>query len=255
MFKWFRQWRYKQIISKSEITDAQWAQAFSKLPILERYSQSERDKLRDIAILLLHQKSFSGARGLQLNDEMKLMILLQAALPILNLGVEWYRGWVSIIVYPDNFIPLRTVTDDAGVVHQNRAVLSGESWQRGPVILAWEEVATSGIEDGSNLVIHEFTHKLDMLNGDANGFPPLHRHMSKPFWTDCFSAAYHDLSSRIEHGKATVIDGYAATSPAEFFAVLSEVFFEKPSQLESVYPVVYELLCEFYRQNPNKKRM
>jgi len=250
MFALFRDWWDRRIIQKSEIPEALWRDTFLRLPILDRLSDNEKDRLRQIAILLLHQKSLTGVQGLHLTDDMKLLIVLQASLPVLNLGTEWYCGWVSIIVYPDSFIPQRTITDEAGVVHQNRTVLSGESWQRGPVILAWDEVEPAGIEDGSNLVIHEFVHKLDMLNGVANGFPPLHAGMDRQSWSQTFAAAYQDLNDRINVGKTTVIDNYAATSPAEFFAVLSEVFFEKPDQLLSEYPDVYQHMIEFFRQDP-----
>lgn len=250
MFAFFRDWRRRRIIQSSEIPEALWRDAFLRLPVLDRLTDTEKDRLKQVAILLLHQKSFTGVQGLNLSDDMKLLIVLQASLPVLNLGVEWYRGWVSVIVYPDSFIPQRTTTDEAGVVHQSRTVLSGESWQRGPVILAWDQVVSGAIEDGSNLVIHEFVHKLDMLNGVANGFPPLHADMDRQSWSQCFSVAYQDLSDRINAGKTTVIDDYAATSPAEFFAVLSEVFFEKPDQLLSVYPHVYRHMLEFYRQDP-----
>ena len=250
MFGVFKKWWRQRIIRKSVIPDILWHEAYSRLAILDRLTDVEKTQLRQLAILLLHQKEFTGTQGLQLNNEMKLVIALQASLPILNLGIEWYRGWVSIIVYPDSFIPQHSVVDEAGVVHQSKAVLSGEAWQRGPVILAWDEVAIAGIKDGSNLVIHEFVHKLDMLNGDANGFPPLHNGMDRKAWSVSFAAAYQDLSERLDAGQATVIDDYAATSPGEFFAVLSEVFFEKPEQLVAVYPDVYHLMCEFYRQNP-----
>lgn len=250
MFRFINEWWRQRIIRKSPISESQWREAFSRLAILDRLTDAEKTQLRHLAILLLHQKEFTGAQGLELNDRMKLVIALQASLPILNLGIEWYRGWVSIIVYPDSFIPQRTTIDEAGVVHQSKTVLSGESWQRGPVILAWDEVAIAGIKDGSNLVIHEFVHKLDMLNGDANGFPPLHKDMDRKAWSVSFAAAYQDLSDRLDAGLATVIDDYAATSPGEFFAVLSEVFFEKPEQLTAVYPDVYHLMCEFYRQDP-----
>lgn len=250
MFAFFTDWWHRRIIKKSTITETLWREAFKQLPILDKLTDGERKRLKHVAILLLHKKSFTGAQGLRLTDGMKLLIALQAGLPVLNLGIEWYRGWVSIIVYPESFIPQRAVTDEAGVVHQSQAVLSGESWQRGPVILAWDEVASAGVEDGSNLVIHEFVHKLDMLNGVANGFPPLHVGMDTRSWSHSFSAAYQDLSDRINAGENTVIDDYAATSPAEFFAVLSEVFFEKPGQVLSEYPQVYSHMLDFFRQDP-----
>jgi len=250
MFSVIRRWWHNRIITRSDLSDAAWQQAFSQLPLLQRLTLSEAEQLREIVILFLYKKSFTGAQGLRLNDEMKLIVALQACLPILNLGIEWYQGWVSIIVYPDSFVPETNVTDEGGIVHRRRSVLSGESWLRGPVILSWRGVATAGELDGSNLVIHEFVHKLDMLNGVANGFPPLHKHMHKEAWAADFSQAFDDFQHRVNKGKSAVIDDYAATSPAEFFAVLSEVFFERPEQLMAAYPALYRHLADFYRQDP-----
>lgn len=245
-----RNWLNERIIRKSTISNDQWLEVFSHLPLLDRLTAGEKGKLRRLAILLLHKKSFEGVQGHHLTEEMKISIALQACLPILYLGIEWYRGWVSIIVYPDSFVPQSTYTDESGVVHNSKKVLGGEAWLRGPVILSWEGVASSAPLDGSNLVIHEFVHKLDMLNGVANGFPPLHAGMVSQSWADNFSRAFEDLQARIHAGESTVIDGYAATSPAEFFAVLSEVFFERPEQIDSVYPQVYQHLADFFRQDP-----
>ncbi|MFO7603965.1 MAG: M90 family metallopeptidase, partial [Gammaproteobacteria bacterium] len=128
--------------------------------------------------------------------------------------------------------------------------LAGESWQTGPVVLAWDEAARAGELDGHNLVIHEFAHKLDMLNGEANGFPPLPASMSPRTWTEVFSAAFADFQQRCAQHAAQPIDCYAATSPAEFFAVLSEVFFERPKLLQHHYAGVYEQLRLYYRQDP-----
>ncbi len=203
-----------------------------------------------MATLFLHHKSLESAGGLNITTELKLVIALQACLPILNLGLDWYDGWVSVIIYPAGFTPIHTEMDEYGVVHEVRKPLSGESWERGPVVLSAEESLDGGIIDGHNLVIHEFAHKLDMQNGVANGMPPLHRGMSAPQWSKAFSAAYADLQHRIAHGKSIVIDHYAATAPAEFFAVLSEVFFEQPRLVHQTYPAVYQQLAQFYRQNP-----
>ena len=231
-----RNWWHRRIIRKSTLSDSQWHQSFSRLPLLDRLSREEKDKLRRLAIIFLYKKEFTGAQGLHLTNEMTMLIALQACLPILNLGIEWYRKWSTIIIYPDSFVPQRTYTDASGVVHQSKSVLGGEAWLRGPVILSWEGVISSAPLDGSNLAIHEFVHKLDMLNGAANGFPPLHSEMEKGSWSSDFSEAFEDLQKNVNAGVPTVIDHYAATEPAEFFAVLSEVFFERPDQIFSTYP-------------------
>jgi hypothetical protein len=118
------------------------------------------------------------------------------------------------------------------------------------VVLSWADVQGADIDDGVNVVIHEFAHKLDMRNGDANGFPPLHADMQRQAWAQAFSSAYQDFCARVDEGEDTRIDPYAGESPAEFFAVLSEAFFETPDVVCSEYPAVYAQLVQFYRQEP-----
>ena len=136
------------------------------------------------------------------------------------------------------------------MVHHVDDALSGESWQRGPVILSWDATTNAGALDGENLVIHEFAHKLDMLTGVANGFPPIHVDMDVAEWTNTFSVAFADFQVKTAAGIETGIDRYAASSPAEFIAVLSEEFFERPQVIHARYPEVYDLLRKFYRQDP-----
>lgn len=243
----YNAWRRRRILRRYPVADSTWAKAYRKLPLLAQLTAEEDQRLRELAVLLMHEKSFEGARGFQITEDHCVLIALQAGLPILNLGLDWYAGWISIIVYPTAFLVEREEQDRIGVVHQIRRPLCGESWLRGPVILAWPHVEAAGVIDGHNLVIHEFVHKLDMLDGAANGIPPLHRGMHADSWTRAFSAAFEDLRSQAERGDATVIDAYAAESPAEFFAVVSEVFFEQPQVLRQAYPEVYTQLSAFYR--------
>lgn len=252
MFGFINKWWQDRIVKESWVSEDQWARAFSRLPLLDRLTGEEKPRLRRLAILFLHQKSFSGAHEFVVTGEVALIIALQACLPILNLDIRWYRGWVSIIVYPAGFAPERAVVDQYGVVHQVKEALSGEAWQRGPVVLSWQDTEHAGELDGSNLVIHEFAHKLDMLNGAADGFPSLHHEMDRSAWTAAFEPAFADFQSKTDDGVSTGIDPYAASSPAEFFAVLSEVFFERPQVILSLYPDVYDNLRQFYRQDPLK---
>ena len=251
MFESLRRWRRRRIINRSTISDDEWSRAFAALPLLRGLSAEERRRLRELATLLLHHKSFEGAQGLELTKPMLMHIALQACLPILNLGLSAYDGWVSVIVYPAAFVPpRRSFTDEAGVVHQGQAALSGEAWQRGPVILGWHESQRAAEIDGHNVVIHEFAHKLDMLNGAADGFPPMHSGMRAQGWAEAFTTAYHHFQQHCHTLNYHHIDCYAATSPPEFFAVFSELFFERPSLLKQHYPEVYEQLRHYYRQDP-----
>lgn len=210
----------------------------------------ERAELRKLAILFLHYKTLEGAHDLKITQEMALIVALQACLPILRLGMHWYRGWVSVIVYPAQFAPERTYIDENGLEHISNSVLSGESWHKGPVIISWEDSQHAGFVDGTNLVIHEFVHKLDILNGSANGFPPLHKRMQAAAWSKALAEAFDDFQYKLATNATIPIDDYGATSPAEFFAVLSEVFFERPDILYAYYPHVYQQFVQFYRQNP-----
>jgi len=250
MFQIIRTWLNHYIIARSTITSLQWAEAFSSLPFLAGLTTGEKSRLKELAILLLHHKVFEGAKGITVTENMKLIIALQACLPVLNLGLRGYGGWVSVIVYPEGFAPKRVITDEYGVQHSVQSELSGESWQRGPIVLAWDATLNAGIIDGHNLVIHEFAHKLDMQNGQANGFPPLHSDMTSATWVDAFSSGFDDFQHKCSHGKFIGIDPYAATSPAEFFAVLSEVFFERPDVLQLHYAAIYDQLRQYYRQDP-----
>jgi MtfA peptidase len=253
MFSLINNWRNQRIIKRSSFTPEQWLQAFEALPFLYDLTSDEQRRLRELAILFCHRKNFEGAHDMVVTDTMRLSIALQACLPILNLDLDAYDGWVSIIIYPASFTPDRVYIDESGVEHHGRRGLSGEAWHRGPVILAWEDVEYSAVDDGSNLVIHEFAHKLDMQNGNANGFPPLHKDMDFETWTQIFHAGFDDLRRCCEMDIYTGIDCYAASTPAEFFAVLSEVFFMRPDLLQPLYPAVYDQLRQFYRQDPLRR--
>lgn len=250
MFTALRNWRYRRIIKGSAITDEAWSQSFASLPILDGLDVAERQRLQELTVLFLYYKSFESARGLVLTQAMRMHIALQACLPILNLGLQAYDGWIAVIVYPAEFLPRRSYMDESGVMHEDIADLAGEAWQRGPVILSWEDANAAGELDGHNLVIHEFAHKLDMQNGVANGFPPLHRSMVIDEWVETFSHAYEHFSRHCHSHDFNGIECYATTSPAEFFAVFSEVFFERPELLKQYYAQVYKQLCLYYRQQP-----
>lgn len=244
-----------RILGKSAIPVEQWLQAEAALSALEGLSAEETRRLRDLAVLFLHEKSLEPVQGAQLDEAMRLRLALQACLPILNLGIDWYDGWVSVIVYPDEFITEHESVDEAGVVHRVREPRSGESWLRGPVILSLSDIKDRFHWDGHSVVIHEFAHKLDMLNGEANGLPPLHPGMNIQAWSEAFTRAYEDFCQRVDRHEETFIDPYASESPGEFFAVVSEVFFEGPGKLLEAYPAVYEQLKQFYRQDPYARLM
>ncbi len=250
MFEAFRRWRRRRIIERAELDPALWQQTLAQLPFLRGLSVAENERLRQTVILFLHDKSIHGAGGLTLDVAMPLLIAAQACILVMNLDIEYYAGWVEVIVYPDEFVPAMDYVDEDGVVHRDHAPRAGEAWLQGPVILSWADVAPRADGDGVNVVIHEFAHKLDMLNGDANGYPPLHAGMKRQDWVAAFAASYADFCCRVTADEETVIDPYAAESPAEFFAVMSEAFFEIPHAVQALYPLIYTQLRLFYKQDP-----
>lgn len=247
----FKNWRRKRVLERASLPSEEWRGVLVGLPLLRGLSLEETGRLHDLVLLFLHEKQFVAAGGLVLTLEMELLMAAQACLPILNLGLDCYDGWVSVIVYPGEFVPQHEYMDEAGVVHVMRDVRIGESWERGPMVLSWADVSLGGEEDGVNVVIHECAHKLDMRNGgEANGFPPLHGDVPVTEWSRVFSAAYAHLCARVAAGEDTELNPYAAESPGEFFAVASEAFFETPHLLVAAYPEVYRQLGVFYRQDP-----
>ena len=233
------------------VTDAVWRAVRRSLPILATLPKSDADRLRALTESFLRTKSLEGAGGFELDEESRVVVAAQACIPILELGIEAYSDWRSVIVYPGGFVSRGTSVDEAGVEHEWEEPRSGESWSHGPVVLSWEDVAASGrLDEGYNVVIHEMAHKLDMLNGDANGFPPLHAGMDGARWYRVFSEAFEDLCARVDAGDESDIDDYATEGPDEFFAVISEYFFELPEVLDECYPKVYSELRAFYRQHP-----
>ncbi len=233
--------------------DSDWLAAAAPtlaLPVFAGLSEAEIATLHELAAQLLADKTLTPVSGAVLDAPTRAAIALQAVLPILHLGYQAYRGWREIILYPGEFIPDREVTDDYGIVHRVRQPLSGEAWEGGPLVLSLDDVAASGHCQGYNVVIHEFAHKLDMRNGAVDGLPVLHSGMAVTTWAAVFNAAYQDFCRRVDAGEEGEIDPYASENPAEFFAVLTEYFFEAPDVLLETYPAVYEQMRLYYRQDP-----
>lgn len=246
--KWLKRLRTYRILKKHALPDQLWGQTTQQLPLLGWLDASQMAQLRVLSTLFIYRKRFFGAHDLDITLEMKIIIAAQACLEVLHLGIEAFDGWVEIVVYPGAFRTEREVTDDLGLRHVEKNVLSGEAWGQGPVILSWNDVEEDSytLHKGHHVVIHEFTHKLDMLNGRANGMPPLHPDMPIEAWTQALSDAYQQLHTRLQHHHYE-INPYAATNPAEFFAVMSEYYFTAPQILLHYYPAVYRQLKAYYR--------
>ena len=189
-----KRWRRRRVLSRHSIPDALWAATVAAVPAFLRLRTDQQQRLRDLALLFLHEKQFEPARGMVLDDAKRLRIAALACLPILELGLDAYAAFHSIVVHPDEFLVRdREYEDEHGVVHVGDDLLSGEAFEQGPVVLAWTEVDASARGEGYNVVAHEMAHKLDMLSGETSGVPPLHADMRTPEWVAAFDAAYDDL--------------------------------------------------------------
>lgn len=261
--RWFGAQRRERALRKYAIDDALWQSTLDALPFFGHLAPADLTRLREDASLFIAQKEFSTAHELQLTDAMIVSIAAQACLPVLNLSLDLYRGWVGVIVYPGEFVIRKTVEDEMGVVHEVEHDASGEAWEGGPVVLSWEDAQMTDETDAYNVVIHEFAHKIDMVNGEADGHPPLFRRWHAPLdanaWSDVFDHAYDHFCAQVDAVPArrwsrferdSLIDPYAADHPSEFFAVCSEALFVTPHAFEAAYPELYRLLSRYYRQDP-----
>jgi len=252
----FKRARVIYILHRHAIKRNLWESVRDKLMVLQSMTSVEMAHLRELATLFLHDKNIYGVQGFHLSDEMRVIIATQACLPVLSLGIGLLSGWSDVIVYPNAFQVSRDERDEFGIVHHDQRLLSGEAWSRGPVIFSWQDIEQDlqRWQRGHNVIFHEIAHKLDTLNGSANGMPPLHYAMHSEQWTAAFSEAYEQLNQHLKYHHGVFVDPYAATSPAEFFAVFSEYFFCAPDVLQTNFENVFQLLKLYYRQDPLTRR-
>lgn len=208
-------------------------------------------QLKQHVMVFLTEKQFTGFEGVVVDDEIRVTIAAQACLLLLNRKTNYYPKLKSIYVYPAAFVTKHESRDAAGVLQNKPRVLSGESWELGKVILSWKDSKQGALvfNDGHNVVIHEFAHQLDQETGAANGAPFL-RNKSNQCWSQVLSSEFEKLQHKARKGESTLLDHYGATNPAEFFAVASEVFFERPQDMQQQYSALYTQLQNFYRVNP-----
>ena len=213
----------------------------------------EQATVRNYVRVFVAEKHWEGCGGLEMTDEIRVTIAAHVAILVLGFGEQYFDRVLSILVYPTAYVaPGRTI-GASGVVLEGDSFREGETWYRGPIVLAWSDVLAGGREErhGSNVVLHEFAHQLDMLNGrNVDGTPPLETDEQYRRWNEVFDDHYRRLVDDCQQGHPTLLDCYGATSPAEFFAVASEMFFMRPQALEHRHPELYAIFSEFYRQQP-----
>ncbi len=231
---------------------AAWRHTLRRLPGVRALPADLQLQLKKHIQVFLDEKAFIGCDGLVVSDEMRVSIAAQACLLILNRRTDYFAELRQILVYPAAFVVPHAQVAPGGVVQQRRRVLSGESWQQGQVILSWQDTqaGAANAQDGQNVVIHEFAHQLDQAHGGANGAPRLDSRRGQARWARVMSAEFSALQRRVQQGEASLISDYGASSPAEFFAVASEVFFERPQDLADQHPAIYREFSAYYRVDP-----
>lgn len=229
-----------------------WSEIVARnVPLANGLSDEERKRLMRLVQVFVHDKPFEGCGGLEITDEMRVTIAAHACLLLLHLDGPCYPGVRRILVYPGAFWS-KGAFGRAGTPPPPVAPESGEAWRDGIVVLSWDNVQRGGANpaDGDDVVLHEFAHALDQENGDAGGTPILDSPSLVRSWARVLRAHYDQLQRDVEEGRTTVLNEYGATNPAEFFAVATETFFEKPEQLKAAEPDLYDQLRQFYRQDP-----
>jgi Mlc titration factor MtfA (ptsG expression regulator) len=223
-----------------------------RMPLFRRLPADLQLQLKRHIQVLIAEKPFIGCGGLIVSEEMRVLIAAQAALLLLNRRAGYFRNLRQILVYPDTFVAQRSTTEAGGITREGHQALMGESWQQGQVILAWDAVVEGAADpdDGRNVVIHEFAHQLDQATGVANGAPFLGRRDRYARWAAVLSHEFEALRALVARGETGLIDSYGATNPAEFFAVVSEVFFEQPAALAAAHPALYREFVGYYSLDP-----
>ena len=251
MFSFFRRRRHAKIMA--EPFPPEWAEHLERsVPQARLLTPEERARLEDLVQVFLREKKFEGAGGLEVTDAMRVSVAAQACMLLLgDPETDVYPELARVVLYPAAYVA-KTRSQHGMIVDEREQVRLGESWDRGVVVLAWSAVehGARNVQDGHNVVYHEFAHQLDQDFGDADGAPELPREMRYDRWAKELGKELASLEHAADEGRPTLLDHYGATNPAEFFAVATETFFEKPIQMRERKPELYAQLAGYYRQDP-----
>ena len=248
---WFKKWRRHRAANR--LFPDEWLRIIKRnVPFYNRLSLEDKEELQRHILIFLAEKRFEGCGGLKITDEIKVTIAAQACILLLHRETDYYPGLSSILVYPHAFIASRIEHLPSGVVAETPQVLLGESWHRGSVVLSWDDVkhGAADINDGHNVVFHEFAHQIDSAGGRGDNTSVLHSRSSYIAWARVLENDYKKLKREKTLNRPTLLDQYGADNPAEFFAVVTEFFFEKPEELKHAHPELYDELKRFYQQDP-----
>jgi Mlc titration factor MtfA (ptsG expression regulator) len=250
----YESWKIKAV--RAEVMQREFPEKFvgildDNLPLYQKLPEEYKKELHGKILVFLEEKPFEGCGGLKITDEIKVTIAGQASMLLLNRKNEFYNLLTSVIVYPAAYVA-KNMGYQSGQMVEEESVRLGESWNSGALVLAWHDVkrGTTNDRDGQNVVIHEFAHQLDQEDGSANGAPVLGSRAKYVSWAKVLGDEFKELKKKSSKYKKTTMDSYGATNPAEFFAVATETFFEKPIQMHQKHPELYEELKDYYRLDP-----
>jgi Mlc titration factor MtfA (ptsG expression regulator) len=252
-----KEWRRRRIAARP--FPREWMQFLNELPVYHRLSADDQAELRRHIAIFIAEKNFEGCAGLVVTDRMKVIISAHSCLLLLHRETDYYPNCTTILVYPDEYIAKGRALGPAGVVVETVGVRAGESWHNafgsqsgGPLVLSWRSVQRGAHcpDDGHNVVFHEFAHQLDGESGAMDGAPLLDRRSNYLAWARVLGEEFSRLHASMRQGLPTLINPYGATNPAEFFAVCTELFFERAAEMKATHPALYEQLQGFYRQDP-----
>jgi Mlc titration factor MtfA (ptsG expression regulator) len=249
----FKKWRRKRI--KNRLFPAEWLGIIEqRVPFYHKLSVRDKEELKGHIKVFLAEKRFFGCGGLTITDEMRVTIAAQACVLLLHRETDYYPGLNSILVYPAAYVAKETRHLAGGVVEEGYDVRLGESWHHGAVVLSWDDVRrdSADIHDGHNVVFHEFAHQLDSSEGRGDSSMVLQQRSTFITWARVLHQNFQKLQQELSGGRATLLGSYAGKDPAEFFAVATEYFFERPKDLQRMYPDLYRELSNFYHQNPGE---
>lgn len=248
--------RQRRNILREEVFPEREAEFLARrVPLVTLLDEDERRRLHGDIKIFLAEKRFEGCADLEITREMELAVAAQACLLLLNLETDYFPRCESILIYPSGFLSYESQPIAGGIVTESEEARIGESWAHGAVILSWDAIERdlAGLT-GRNVVLHEFAHQLDQSDGAADGWPTPMAPAVERRWLDVMGPAFKAHVSAVGMGRHTAISAYGATNPAEFFAVLTELFFERPAKLQSYHPAIYAVLSDYYQQDPRARQ-
>ncbi len=253
IFHWIKQRRRAKLLAKP--FPKAWDEIIRASVAHDRHlTRQQQQKLRQLVQIFVPEKNWEGCGGLVLTDEMKVTIAAQACLMVVGMKQDLlFEHVLSILVYPTSYVARGTRISRAGLVIEGGEARLGEAWWQGPVILSWADVKSGVTQEtpGHNLVLHEFAHQLDMMNGrSCDGVPLMQSTEQLERWVRVLGTEFEQLVERCSRSHHGFIDCYGATNPAEFFAVITEAFFEQPHALSVHHHDAYDVLREFYQLDP-----